>query len=64
VNNERLLKRTFPETIGIMNVAMDAAVATLPEPVSSAMCSRLRRASFALPRMGKETPQRCKEWRY
>jgi hypothetical protein len=25
-----------PETIGIMSVAMDAAVATLPKPVSSA----------------------------
>ena len=52
-----------PETIDLMKTAMDAAVATLPEPVSSAHVQSIaRRPSCAPPRLASATPSRCKEW--
>jgi hypothetical protein len=48
-----------PETIGIMKDAMDAAVATLPDPISSAHVK-----AIALPKMAREIPQLCNEWHY
>jgi hypothetical protein len=47
-----------PETIGIMKLAMDAAVGTLPEPVSSAHVQPIAESILCTAKDGKETPQR------
>jgi hypothetical protein len=53
-----------PETLDIMKDAMDAAVASLPDPVSSAHVQSIARPFFAVPRMAREIPRLCIEWRY
>jgi len=53
-----------PETISIMEDAMDAAVATLPDPISSAHVKAIAETFFALPMTARETQLLCNEWRY
>jgi hypothetical protein len=45
-----------PDTIGIMNDAMDAAVATLPDPVSSAHVEFLAEAILRTAKDGERDP--------
>jgi hypothetical protein len=45
-----------PETIGIMKVAMDAAVATLPEPVSSAHVQSIAESILRTAKDGERDP--------
>ena len=47
-----------------MKLAMDAAVATLPEPVSSAHVQSIAESILRTAKHGERYPQRCKEWRY
>jgi hypothetical protein len=51
-----------PDTIGIMNDAMDAAVARYPTRSVLRMWSFWRKPFSAPPRMVKETRLRCSEW--
>ena len=52
-----------PETISIMKDAMDAAVATLPDPVSLAHVDSIAELSSAVPRKAREIPQLWSAWR-
>ena len=45
-----------PETISIMKVAMDAAVATLPEPVSSAHVQSIAETILRAAKDGERDP--------
>jgi hypothetical protein len=45
-----------PETIGIMKNAMDAAVATLPEPVSSAHVQSIAESILRAAKDGERDP--------
>jgi hypothetical protein len=45
-----------PETIGIMKDAMDAAVATLPEPVSSAHVQSIAESILRAAKDGERDP--------
>ena len=45
-----------PETIGIMKIALDAAVATLPEPVSSAHVQSIAETILRTAKDGERDP--------
>ena len=52
-----------PETIAIMKVALDRAVASLPDPVSSAHVQAIAETILLAPlRTASETPLYCREW--
>ena len=54
-----------PETLDIMKKAMDAAVASLPDPVSSAHVQSLAETILRTAKNGeREIPQPCNEWHY
>jgi hypothetical protein len=46
----------LPETIGLMKAAMDAAVATLPEPVSSAHVQSIAETILRTAKDGERNP--------
>ena len=46
----------LPETIGLMKAAMDAAVATLPEPVSSAHVQSIAESILRTAKDGERDP--------
>jgi hypothetical protein len=45
-----------PETIGIMNDAMEAAIATLPDPVNSAHVQSIAEANLCTAKDGERDP--------
>jgi hypothetical protein len=50
------LTQVFPQTIGIMKDAMDAAVATLPDPVSSAHVNSIAETILRSAKDGERDP--------
>jgi hypothetical protein len=52
-----------PETIKLMRIALDDAVASLPEPVSTAHVQAIAETTLRSAKEGEEIRQHCKEWR-
>ena len=51
-----------PETIAIMKVALDRAVASLPEPLSSAHVQAIAETILRTAKDGERAPLYCREW--
>ncbi len=45
-----------PETVGAMTIALDACIATLPEPVSSHLIHRLAESILRAAQAGEQDP--------